>query len=72
MSLILINLILKITVFGSNLSTDDVINLMFEAPRGKPKDDDRLTLPPRGVRDPLEIGCYSEQPPLSFYLSFSA
>ena len=31
-----INWILKMMVFGSNLSTDDVINLMFEAPRGKP------------------------------------
>ena len=29
--------------FGSNPSTDNIINLMFEAPRGRPKDDDGLT-----------------------------
>ena len=32
-----INWILKMMVFGSNLSTGDVINLMSEAPRGRPK-----------------------------------
>ena len=37
-----INWILKMMVFGSNLSTDDVINLMFEALWGNPKDDDGL------------------------------
>ena len=38
-----LNWILKIMVFGSNPSTDNIINLMFEAQRGRPKDDDWLT-----------------------------
>ena len=38
-----INWILKIMVFGSNPSTDNIINLMFEAQRGMPKDDNWLT-----------------------------
>ena len=38
-----INWILKIIFFGSNPSTDNIINLMFEAQRGRPKFDDRLT-----------------------------
>ena len=37
-----INWILKMMVFGSNLYTDDVINLMFEALWGNPKDDNWL------------------------------
>ena len=44
-----INWILKMMVFGSNLSTDDIINLMFEAPRGGPKADDGVKETPKNA-----------------------
>ena len=54
----------KIDVFFcSNLPIDDdIINLMFEAPRGRPKDDDDMTYPTRGVIDPKNADVISEQP----------
>ena len=38
-----INWIFKRIVFGLGMSTDHIINLKFEAPRGRPKNDDKLT-----------------------------
>ena len=54
----------KIDVFFcSNLPIDDdIINLMFEAPRGRPKDDDDMTYPTRGVIDPKNADVICEQP----------